>query len=201
MDLFEYSRKDEPSRAPLADRMRPQHLGEVVGQTRLLSPGSLLRTAIEHDRVPSLVLWGPPGTGKTTLARLIASQTGGGLFGVVIANLMFSSPAVHISAIDRSGAGNLVSEFLATLVLVFIVLVLVRTGRSETVPLAVGAWVGTTMIATPSTGFANPAVTLARIFTAGPTGIAPVHAFLFVVVQLLAAVAAWFLVHLLTKPE
>jgi putative ATPase len=61
--------------APLADRMRPHALSEVVGQARLLSPGSVLTQAIEGDRVRSMVLWGPPGSGKTTLAQVIAAAT------------------------------------------------------------------------------------------------------------------------------
>ena len=58
--------------APLAERMRPRNLDEVVGQTRLLGPGSALRRELEAGRVHSMVLWGPPGCGKTSLARLIA---------------------------------------------------------------------------------------------------------------------------------
>lgn len=64
------------SRAPLADRMRPRSLEEFVGQRHLLGEGRLLRRAIERKEVPSLILWGPPGTGKTTLAFLIAHLTG-----------------------------------------------------------------------------------------------------------------------------
>ena len=63
------------SRVPLADRMRPQTLGEFVGQTHILGPGKLLRRAIEADRFHSLIFYGPPGVGKTTLAQLIAKQT------------------------------------------------------------------------------------------------------------------------------
>jgi putative ATPase len=77
MDLFDYgAEKDAGERAPLAERMRPRSLDEFVGQEHLTGPGRFLRRAIEADQVPSLLLWGPPGTGKTTLAQVIARSTG-----------------------------------------------------------------------------------------------------------------------------
>jgi putative ATPase len=58
--------------SPLAERLRPSTLDELVGQEHLTGKGSILRTAIEHGKVPSMILWGPPGTGKTTIANIIA---------------------------------------------------------------------------------------------------------------------------------
>ena len=74
--LFE-SAAPEPSAAgvPLAERMRPRTFEELVGQQELLAPGRPLRAAIERDALQSIILWGPPGTGKTTVARLIATVT------------------------------------------------------------------------------------------------------------------------------
>ncbi len=78
MDLFEYSRKDQLAKeAPLAVRMRPRTLEELVGQEHIVGPGKLLRRAIEADRLGSIILWGPPGTGKTSLASVIANSTEG----------------------------------------------------------------------------------------------------------------------------
>jgi len=75
-DLFAAAAEDRLTRqAPLAARMRPANLDEVVGQEHLLGRGKPLRTLIEADRLSSVILWGPPGTGKTTLAQLIAHTT------------------------------------------------------------------------------------------------------------------------------
>ncbi|HSS43825.1 MAG TPA: AAA family ATPase, partial [Thermoanaerobaculia bacterium] len=80
-DLFEFGALGRavgeagPANAPLADRMRPRSLDEVEGPDEVVGGNGFLRRAIAEDRVTSLILWGPPGVGKTTLARLIASQT------------------------------------------------------------------------------------------------------------------------------
>lgn len=74
MDLFEQA-LEQNTDSPLAERMRPHSLDEVVGQQHLLGPGKLLRQLIENDQLSSVIFWGPPGTGKTTLGQVIASTT------------------------------------------------------------------------------------------------------------------------------
>ena len=66
---------EQATHEPLASRMRPQTLDQIVGQQHLLAPNQMLRRLIDADRVPSMILWGPPGVGKTTLARVIARHT------------------------------------------------------------------------------------------------------------------------------
>lgn len=79
-DLFDFTHHrleegEAPHRSPLAHRLRPESLESFVGQHKVLAPGKPLRSWIESDRVPSLIFWGPPGCGKTTLAQIVARQT------------------------------------------------------------------------------------------------------------------------------
>lgn len=118
------------------------------------------------------------------------AQIAGAITGVIVANVTFDEGIVELSETARSGIGQPVAEFVATFVLVLLIIGLVRSGRTAMVPAAVGAWVTAIIIATASTGFANPAVTVARMFTDTFTGIEPASAPAFLLAQIAAAFAA-----------
>ena len=134
--------------------------------------------------------------GRGALAY-VAAQVGGALVGVAVANATFGEGFLAVSETKRGGIGQPAAELIATFVLVLLILGLVRSGRSAFVAPAVGAWVTAIIIATVSTGFANPAVTLARVFTDTYTGITPASASVFLAAQFaggaLAAAVAVFL--------
>jgi len=118
-------------------------------------------------------------------------QVGGCVVGAVVANAMFSLPAAELSTKDRASPAHFLSEVVATVGLVLVIFALARSGRSRSAPAAVGAYIGAAYFFTSSTSFANPAITVGRMFSDTFAGIAPSSAPSFVAAQALGGLVAF----------
>ncbi len=123
-------------------------------------------------------------------AAYLPAQVAGCVGGAVVANLMFSGTAVSLSAGHRASPGHFLSEIVATLGLILVIFALARTGRSRTAPAAVGAYIGAAYFFTSSASFANPAITIGRMFSDTFAGIAPSSAPSFIAAQIIGGVLA-----------
>ena len=137
------------------------------------------------------------GLTRVEAAAYCGAQVVGGAAGAVVANIMFSLPAVDLSTHGRSSAALWVSEVVATLGLLLVIFGVARSGRSAVAPFAVAAYIGGAYFFTSSTSFANPAVTLARSLSDTFAGIDPSSVPAFVIAQLVGAAVAICLVRFL----
>ncbi|GAA1964915.1 MIP/aquaporin family protein [Nocardioides panacihumi] len=128
--------------------------------------------------------------GRQDAVPLVLAQFAGGFLGAVVANLMFGLDAVTISTHHRTGGGLWLGEVVATLGLVLVIFGSVRSGRTETIAYAVGGYITAAYWFTSSTSFANPAVTVARMFSNTFAGIAPSSVAMFVLMQVIGGALA-----------
>lgn len=127
-------------------------------------------------------------------ALYIPTQIVGCIVGAILANLMFGQAAVTISTTVRLTPGHFLSEVVATAGLIMVIFALVRTGRANLAPIAVGVYIGGAYFFTSSTSFANPAITIGRMFSDTFAGIAPSSAPGFIAAQLIGAAIGFVLV-------
>ena len=130
-------------------------------------------------------------------AAYLPAQTGGCIAGAVLANLMFGQAAVSISVKDRASGPHFLSEIVATLGLLVVIFALVRSGRASSAAAAVGAYIGAAYFFTSSTSFANPAITVGRMFSDTFAGIAPASGPAFITAQFVGGALAIGLVKVL----
>src|SRR3954454_2360839 len=130
------------------------------------------------------------GLGRRDAAAYIPAQVAGCIAGAVVANAMFALSAISISTHHRASPAHLFAEVVATLGLILVIFALARTGRAATAPAAVGAYIGAAYFFTSSTSFANPAITVGRMFSDTFAGIAPASASGFIAAQLVGGAAA-----------
>jgi len=123
-------------------------------------------------------------------AAYLPAQVAGCIGGAVIANLMFAGAAVSVSGKDRASAAHFLSEIVATFGLLLVIFALARSGRSRTAPAAVGAYIGAAYFFTSSASFANPAITVGRMFSATFAGIAPASVPVFIAAQVIGGALA-----------
>jgi glycerol uptake facilitator-like aquaporin len=123
-------------------------------------------------------------------AAYLPAQVAGCITGAALANLMFTLPAVTISGKHRASAAHFLSEVIATLGLMLVIFALVRSGRARSAPAAVGAYIGAAYWFTSSTSFANPAITIGRMFSNTFAGIAPSSVPSFIGAQILGGLVA-----------
>ncbi|MFB8145512.1 aquaporin [Microbacterium sp. NPDC056003] len=130
-------------------------------------------------------------------AVYLPAQVIGCIAGAILANLMFAEPAAAWSTTQRSGWPLLLGEVVATAGLIVVIFALVRTGRSHLAAPAVGAYIGAAYFFTSSSSFANPAITIGRMFTDTFAGISPASALPFIAAQIVGAALGWIAVRAL----
>ncbi len=189
----------------MASRMSPDDIGLQLLENAAATAGALIGLILmfgavsgaHFNPIVTLVdrLLGTMSTGDALLYAV--AQTIGGCVGTVLANLMFELDAINVSTKVRSSGALWLSEVIATVGLLLVIHGCVRTGRSASVPFAVGAWIGGAYWFTSSTSFANPAVTVARTLSDSFAGIKPSSAPMFIVMQLVGGLVAFGLIRFL----
>ena len=184
-----------------ASRLSPHDVGLQLLENSLVTGAALVALILALQPVSAafnpVVTLVERALGLVTtrdVAVLIPAQVAGGVLGAVVANLMFDLDAVSISTHERSGSALWLGEVVATFGLVVVIFGAVRTGRVETVAYAVGGYITAAYWFTSSTSFANPAVTVARMFSDTFAGIAPASVPMFVLMQLVGGALALTLV-------
>jgi glycerol uptake facilitator-like aquaporin len=184
-----------------AVRLSPGDVGLQLLENSLITGGALVALILALQPVsaafnPVVTLVERALGAVTTRAALvlIAAQVAGGVLGAVVANLMFNLSAVTVSTHHRGGSGLLLGEVIATLGLVIVIFGTARSGRGSHVAYAVGGYILAAYWFTSSTSFANPAVTIARMFSNTFAGIAPASVAAFVLMQLVGGLLGYALI-------
>ena len=121
-------------------------------------------------------------------AAFVSAQIAGAITGAIVANVMFDLQAIQISTNERVSTGTLIGEVIATAGLITVIFVLVARSQDKLIPVAVAAWIGSAYLFTSSTSFANPAVTIGRVFSDTFAGINPGSVLPFIIAQLVGAI-------------
>ena len=185
-----------------AQRLSPNDTGlqllENAFATALALPVLILVFAslsgAHFNPVVSLVDAGLGGRSWRQVVAYIPAQILGCVGGAILANLMFDAPAVSWSTSDRLTPAHFLAEIVATAGLVLVIFALARSGRHAAIAPAVGAYIGAAYFFTSSTSFANPAITIGRMFSDSFAGIAPTSALGFIAAQLIGGAVGFVLV-------
>jgi len=191
-----------------ASRLSPDDTGLQLLENSLITGAALVALILTLQPVSAafnpvvsaveaslgLIRWRDAGT-------LAIAQVAGGIVGAVLANLMFDLDAISWSTHERTGGHLWLGEVIATLGLVVVIFGAVRSGRTETIAYAVGGYITAAYWFTSSTSFANPAVTIARMFSDTFAGIDPSSVVMFVLMQVVGGALALGLVRYLFVPQ
>lgn len=153
----------------------------------------------------TLVLWAKKLQPGAHVLPYVIAQITGAIAGAILANIMFDQAPIQIASTQRVSPGLFIGEIVATAGLLVVILVFITRDQARFVPFAVAAWIGSAYFFTSSTSFANPAVTIGRVFSDSFAGIAPPSVGPFVLAQLigaaLGAVLAWAIIDSTHKKE
>lgn len=191
-----------------ASRLSPDDVGLQLLENSLITGAALVALILAlqpvsaaFNPVVTLVEAALGLVPKADVPPLLAAQFAGGFAGAVAANLMFDLDAVNLSTHERTGGGLWLGEVVATFGLVMVIFGSVRSGRIDTIAYAVGGYITAAYWFTSSTSFANPAVTVARMFSDTFAGIDPSSVAMFIAMQLLGGALALAAVRFLYPPQ